>query len=362
MKVLADYHHHDLWESLELLCARLGWDLFRPIGMDWFDQGYWNHERKWHGDAIAKQYLQRWGTDENGKRHDLSHPDRYQNLITLDQAREDPPDIVISSLAHNHEGFGLFAAQVNATFGLQIGNVRFSAIDMAEDRWDLAKFGLISGKLPGPVPVPHVIYHQEFVGFDPKPPPRGLSMIGTRPDGQVDTWHDGKFRISSFVQCYPESPTYGALTGAALDAPDFDWRVYGAYGQAPMDHYSAGNIDTCLGVARAMQDSDVAWHAKAWSDGFGHVIHNWFSIGRPVFGFESYYRDQLAGALWIDGVTSFDIERRSRDEVVALLRQLEANPEMHLRMCDAAAARFREVVNFDEEEQQIRALFAQVLP
>jgi hypothetical protein len=37
--------------------------LYRPIGMDWFEQGYWNHERKWHGDAIAKQYLEPWGSD-----------------------------------------------------------------------------------------------------------------------------------------------------------------------------------------------------------------------------------------------------------------------------------------------------------
>ena len=36
-------------------------------------------------------------------------------------------------------------------------------------------------------------------------------------------------------------------------------------------------------VAAAMRDSDVAWHTKIWSDGFGHVIHNWFAVGRPVF-------------------------------------------------------------------------------
>ena len=70
MKVLADYHHHDLWESLELLFARFGWTLYRPIGMEWFEQGYWNHERKWHGDAIARQYLEPWGSDALGMRFD----------------------------------------------------------------------------------------------------------------------------------------------------------------------------------------------------------------------------------------------------------------------------------------------------
>jgi len=127
MRVLADYHHHDLWESMEILFPeRLGWSLIRPIGMEWFEQGYWNHERKWHGDAVAKQYLEPWGDDyacgmtygmkpATGyfNRYDKSHG-RVQVLATLDQLRDEPPDIVISSLAHNHEGMARFASEVGA--------------------------------------------------------------------------------------------------------------------------------------------------------------------------------------------------------------------------------------------------------
>ena len=29
----------------------------------WFHEGYWNFERQWHGDAVAKQYLEPWGSD-----------------------------------------------------------------------------------------------------------------------------------------------------------------------------------------------------------------------------------------------------------------------------------------------------------
>ena len=345
MKVLADYHHHDLWESLELLCARLGWDLYRPIGMDWFEQGYWNHERKWHGDAIARQYLEPWGSDSD-TRLDFSHG-REIRLWTLEQARSIGPDIVLSTLAHNHEGLHRFATEVGATFALQVGNVRFGEVDMAEDRWDLAAFGLVSGFMPAPIPKPHVIYHQEFSlgDFHYEPPPRG------------------PFRVSSFVQCYPQDGgAYPAFTGAALVAPELDWRVYGAYGEAPLDGYAAGNIDRCADVAAAMRASDVAWHAKRWSDGYGHVIHNWFAVGRPVIGFYDYYRDQMAGALFEEGVTSFDLGRHSSDEVAAFLRRLRDDEEMHVRMSEAAADRFRLVVDFDEEEQAIRRMLAAVLP
>ena len=363
MRVLLDYHHHDLWESMELLCERLGWNLYRPIGMEWFDQGYWNHERKWHGDAVARQYLEPWGSDFYVNdvpvtRTDRSHG-REIRLRTLEQARILKPDIVISSLAHNHEGFARFASEVGATFGLQVGNVRFGEQDMAEDRWDLAAFGLVSGFMPGPIPKPHVVYHQEFSleDFRYEPPfrdypidERGLQFVPN-------------FTVASFVQCYPQDlPAYGYWLDTAPKVPELDWRVYGAYGEAAPDRYEAGNLDRCADVGSQMRAADVGWHAKRWSDGYGHVIHNWFAVGRPVFGFEDYYRTQMAGPLWQDGITSFDIGSRSPDEVAGLLRMLRDNPDKHLRMCEAAAARFREIVNFDEEEQAIRRMFEEVLP
>jgi hypothetical protein len=355
MRVLADYHHHDLWESLELLCDRLGWDLYRPIGMDWFTEGYWNHERAWHGDAIARQYLESWGGIDEGLydgnaimyRLDEGHG-RRQTLISLAGARAMQFDIVISTLAHNHEGFARFASEVGATFGLQLGNVRFGAIDMAEDRWDLAKFGLVSSILPAPVSVPHVVYHQEFSleDFHPSPVEPHLPL-----------------RIASFVQCFPENErTYALFTETARENPQHSWRVFGAYGSKPLDEYACGNIDQCRNIGPMMREQDIAWHGKQWSDGFGHVIHNWFAVGRPVIGYESYYRDQLAGPLWQEGITSFDLTDKTAHEVGNLLSELQREPERIVEMGDNAARRFREVVDFDKEEQDIRAMFAQVLP
>lgn len=348
-----DYHHHDLWESMELLCARLGWDLYRPMGMDWYEAGYWNFERAWHGDAVAKQYLEPWGSDiaqlpwEPKYRYDQSHG-HWQKLLTLEQARDLKPDIVMASVAHNHEGFARFASEVGATFGLQLGNVRFSHIDMAEDRWDLAAFGLVSGIMPAEPPKPHVTYHQEFDLDDFRyEPPNG----------------NEQFTVASFIQCFVENPdAYAYFRATAGTAPDFEWRVYGSYGSRPEDEYAAGNIDRCGDIGTEMRKADVAWHTKQWSDGFGHVIHNWFAVGRPVLGYQSYYQNQLAGPLWQEGVTSFDLTDRTPEYAIGIIEALRADPDRHRAMCAAAAQRFREVVNYDEEEQAIRALFAQVLP
>jgi hypothetical protein len=346
--LLADYHHHDLWESLELLCERLGWTLYRPMGMEWYDAEYWNFERAWHGDGVAKQYLQPWHDDEvePRRRYDHSHH-RWQNLITLEEARILKPDVVMASVAHNHEGLARFAREVGAKFGLHLGNVRFSTIDMTEDRWDLADFGIVTSVLPGPVPKPHVVVHQEFSldDFRHEPPPE-----------------DGVFRVSSFVNCFPENPqAYAGWRAVAGSRPQYDWRVYGAYGGVPEDEYAAGNLNQCAAVGDAMRASDVAWHTKQWSDGFGHVIHNWAAVGRPLIGHEWYYRSQLAGPLWQEGVTSFDITDRKPDEVAGIVDRLYGDPDLRLRMGENLAQRFRAVVDFDEEEQAIRKMFESVL-
>jgi hypothetical protein len=353
MRLLVDYHHHDLWESLELLAARLGWTLVRPMGMEWFEQGYWNFERQWHGDAVAKQYLTPWGSDERDpvsglhRRYDASHH-RWQNLVTLEEARVLWPDVVMASVAHNHEGLARFAREIGASFGLHLGNVRFAAQDMAEDRWDLADFGILTSIMPGPVPKPHVVVHQEFDldDFRHETPEPNDRMV-----------------VSSFVNCFPENyNAYAGWKAVAAQRRQYDWRVYGAYGQVPQDEYAAGNLNECRLVGDAMRASDVAWHTKQWSDGFGHVIHNWFSVGRPVIGHEAYYKDQLAGPLWQEGVTSFDITDKTVEDVTTLLDRLHDDTDLRLRMGENAAARFREVVDFDEEEQAIRDLFSRVLP
>jgi len=351
VKVLADYHHHDLWESHELtMTDRFGWSLYRPIGMDWFDAGYWNFERQWHGDKVARQYLEPWGSDvdmgDHFLRYDSSHL-RQLKMLTLQQARDAGLDIVIASVEHNHEGLARFASETGAHFGVHLGNVRFGN---EADRWDLAEFGILTTKMTPPWR-PHVTIHQEFslVDFHYEPPPNSCGCVNR------------VLNVSSFVNCFAENgPAYAEFRDTAKSMPDMHWRVYGSYGSAPPDEYAAGNLDRCSSVATAMRASDVAWHTKQWSDGFGHVIHDWFAVGRPVFGSYGYYRNQLAGPLWVEGETSFDLDTKSRDEVAAILRHLHDDPDWHRTLCENAARRFREVVSFDDDAAALRSLLENV--
>ena len=55
MRILADFHHSDLWWSHHLIFEKaLGHELFRPRGMDWFDHGYYRHATR----DVASQFLE----------------------------------------------------------------------------------------------------------------------------------------------------------------------------------------------------------------------------------------------------------------------------------------------------------------
>lgn len=350
MKILADFHHADLYESLAMVFVdRFGWDLYRPIGMSWFDEGIWNFERAYHGDAVARQYLDFWGddieSDDHWERIDRTHPGRRFQMVTLEQARSMDWDIVISTLPDNDRGLHRLARERGARFGIQLGNVgQMSA-------WELADFALCSTTIPYTPAKPHVVYRQEFSLDDFRYEPPGCGCKEPPP-----------FGIASFVQCLPENPlAYAQFLHYARSDPSFDWGIYGAYGSHELDEFAKGNMPNTPSVAAAMRRTDVIWHTKEWSDGFGHVIHNAFAVGRPVFGIAGYYADKLAGPLWVDGVTSIDIGRREPSEVLAILRRLREDRDEHIRMCEASAARFREIVDFDEDAEKIRALLDNVM-
>lgn len=346
MKVIADFHHSDLFESYLLLFEdRWGWDVYAPYGMEWFDEWYYSFERSNHGDAVARQYLEGvWvGVRDMGdhvERDDGTHPGRIVKGMTLEQARATKWDIVISSVPDNDPGFARLAKETGGHFGIQMGNAgQFSD-------WERAEFGLVSTNTIGTPPKPYVTYHQEF----------------SLKDFHFEYPPSEKKSVASFVQCFAENRIpYAEFLELARLAPDLDWKVYGAYGTHPVDEFACGNQPSTPKVAEAMRATRIGWHSKSWSDGYGHVVHNLFAVGRPVFGRASYYRDKLAGPLWVEGVTSFDVDRYSNDDLLRILRRLCDDDEYHYAICKASADRFREVVNFDEDAENVRKLLEQVL-
>lgn len=353
MRLLADFHHSDLFEAHQLtLGDRLGFEVFAPYGMQWFDSWTWQFEKPVHGDAVARQYLlgiwQGAEPDANGivAIPDTRHPGRILRGITYDAAMAQRWDFVLSSVPANAPGFRTFAQSTGAQWLVHVGN------QWGDEAWGLRPdAAIITTTSVVPTGIPHVVVHQEFRLTDFRfEPPEIIRRF------QAPYFYLGPIR--SFVNCFPEmtSEYQGNFVPTAALGHDFEWQVYGAYGTAPIDRFAAGNLSTNPAEGDAMRGAGAIWHSKHWSDGFGHVVHRAFAVGRPVFGYQRYYADKLAGPLWEDGVTSFDVERRSREEVVNELRRLRDDPDHYLSVCEAAAKRFRDVVDFEEDADKVARL------
>jgi hypothetical protein len=344
VRVLADYHlghHADLFESLQLtLGDRLGFEMYAPFGMEWFERRHWNFERSWHGDAVARQYLVGiWGDarpDANGivSIPDTRHPGRTLRGITLDAALTVRWEIVLSSVPDNARGFRQVADLTGARFGIHIGN------QWGDEAWlEHPSFAIVTTTSPIPSLMDHVVVHQEF---------RREVFRYAAPSGFGP--------VRSFVNCFPETPEYPNFQQTARQAPELRWEVYGAVGSGQPDEFTQDDLHGIDLVADSMRGAGVIWHAKHWSDGFGHVIHNAFAVGRPVFGYQRYYADKLAGPLWQDGVTSWDVESHGRSDTLDMIRTLRDNPDRYLEMCEAAARRFDEVVDFAADADKVARL------
>ncbi len=323
---------------------RFGWSLYHIYGMDWWDQGVWNWERgEAHGEPVARQYLAPWATDvdcgDHWERDDPAYPGRVMKMLTMDQARDMKPDIVIASLTENESGLHRFAKEIGAKFGIQVGN------QDTDNRYDLLDFAMFSTTRRNYPWVPYVTYRQEFDlhDFRFEYPPADRTFVGT------------------WVQAMPvgDPVAYDFFMRLARALPDLRFRYHGHVG--PVDDYWGGNVVTTSEVAEQMRAARVGLHIKTWSDGYGHVLHTLAATGKPLVGTGSYYIDKLGGPLWVEGVTSWDLQRHTFDESVEFIRRLTVDDELHERMSRASAARFAEIVNFDAEAIEIRAMFDKVL-
>lgn len=343
-RVLTEMHHGDLYESLAMLFEdRFGWQLYRPTGMEFWDEGLWNYERHMdHGEAIARQYLEPWPSDrdmgDHFERDDESHPGRIHKLVSLEQVRSQRFDIVLATLAENEEGLHGLARSIGAKFGIQLGN------EGTLNRYDLADFCMFSTTREHEPWVPFVYYHQEFslADFRYEYPPTENDLVAT------------------WVQCLPSTgEDWDRFVRLAEMTPELRWRHHGHCNQD--SGYWASNVKTSSEVAAQMRAARIGLHFKKWSDGYGHVIHNLFAVGKPIVATATYYAGKLAGPLFVDGVTSFDVQTRSDVEVTEIIRRLATDDDFHQRISENAAARFGEVVDFDADAEAVRAMLDNVL-
>ena len=336
MNILVDYHQDDLYYSLYLLLEkRLGHKLYRPIGMDWFEQGYWDIGNPYPNPAdTAKQFL---GIDDrtwdayknlNGDYHIVDGIYRVFNpphnfhhrAITFEKFKEIQIDIIISSYPFGHDQTYKRLRDTfkpEAKLVSQMGNIN--------QHTDLEN--VLCSIAPFPSDKNIVFYHQEF---------------------DLETYKfklpkkDSPNLIRSFVNLLPRADLFAEISKMM---PEFTFEAYGA-------GCPNGTISSEKDIARMMQESMFGWHVKPGGDGFGHVIHNWYAVGRPVITSISDYKDKLAGELLTDNITCIDIDGKTPEELVEKIEYF-SQWQNHQRMCLNAMSRFEYIVNYEAEAKEI---------
>lgn len=347
-RILIDHHHQALRYSLQLLFEkRLGWEVYTQIGMEWWDEKLWN---VFPARETAQQYL--------GLDHAMNPPTdirgaplspreilnaNYENLgdgaylvndpvvakpyaaMTLEKFSRTDFDVLLCSMPQHIEMWKRLQQMKGGKPKLifQIGN-----------SWGIT--GDIKNVLAScaPVNVPPGVnaqfYHQEFdLDTYRYEPPTGTPKIYS-----FVHYMKGKDRMNAFAARLP------------------GWEV---------KSFGAGMEDSIMkasDLADKMREMAFGLHFKPEGDGFGHSLHGMFAVGRPPIIWGSHYRGKLAGQLMEHGKTCVDVESKElgafpSTQVPSYLKELVESGQ-HKAMCEAAHRRFKEVVDFDREEQEIR--------
>lgn len=352
MKIFTDFHHSSLLTSLQLLFEkRLGHELYRPIGMEWFHEGYWalnNQEdtakqfldpdqayKPSDGTPPLNQYPQKTEFEEGTCRVLNPGGDTMHQACTFKYFQENQFDILICSLPQHIPLFKRLIElyQPKAKLIFQVGN-----------NWDfdqLEGMNVLASTMPRPVKptVNAIFYHQEINTEEFYPTPtEPTNKIYSFVNLQANTgqgWMD-------FLELEHMTSGFGA-----------EWKSFG--GQC-----RDGNMTGDRELANKMREAMLIYHVKPGGDGFGHIIHNAFAVGRPVITRCSHYQGQLAGLLMTPG-TCIDLDQHTLPEVKNILHRLFSAPELLKEMGERARARFESLVRYDSEAEAIKTWLQNLL-
>lgn len=353
MNILCDFHHSDLWWSNHLIFERaLGHTLFRPRGMEWFERGYW------HLDAqhVARQFL----VDSMFKLSEIHHypqcrvkvPTEYNaglrasmgaiegcqyfpfiNTLSFDEFADAKIDVIMATQAGLQEPFLRLKKDLkpNAKLVREEGNILgWTALHPEFPNLltsDLPTFQRANAHNK-------FLYHQRF----------DTENILTFTEPTVFN------RITSFMPMFRAHKNLYEFA----DSHDSGMELVD-YGH----HSKGGFLVPKARYAEAMRATSFVWHVKPGGDGFGHVIHNSFAMGRPVITIEEDYRNAIAHALLEDGKTCILIGR-DPVENSKKIRSM-SDPATITEMCRNAAAKFRNYIDYKFEADQIRVFLERLL-
>lgn len=346
MKILVDFHHNSLLRSLVLLFEnRLGASVYRPVGMDWYYEGYWaindqletakqflDFETQIFADNTPALNIVQDHKDGVYKLYDPGHKSHHKGIL-LESFKSQEFDYVIASIPqHIHIFQNLIDRfQPKAKLIVQIGNNWHSSI--------FHGMNVMASVKPGTLSNANVVYyHQEFDTniFKPKN-------------------HSVTKSISSYINILQNMPNgwkdFTLLENLLME----DGVAFRSYGGQCRDGNKAGAQE----VADSMSNDDFVFHVKDNGDGYGHIIYNAYACGKPVILRRSDYSGQLAEEL-INDNNSIDLDRVSHKDCADMIRRFYLEPEKINTMSLNAYQSFIDNVDFAHDAENVGRWIANI--
>jgi len=334
MKVFCDYHHGGLYHALHLLFeVRLGMELYRPIGMEWAEKGIWQYSTN---PPTQRQYLDPVNCElrKDGYYYwrDTSEEVDHR-CLTFEQFKETDIDLILATVwQHTYSFKALQQVEKPRAKYIRLCGNSGEPMDWSVHRNLIDTTNLYQE----PSGCNRVVVHQEFPVdlFYFQPPLR-------------------EKKIRSYLNCFNETPYYPIFFQYKEKLPEFDWKIHGLNGPD-------GFITPVSKLAQSMRESSFIWHIKQHGEGFGHIIHNAFAVGRPTCTVKEYYQGKLIYPMLEDGITCLDLGSHTLEENCQRIKEL-SEPEKLLKMSETCRKRFLENVSFDKDEQKMRQFLSRLL-
>ena len=319
MKVLVNRHHADLHWSFQLLADRLGWTLYIPFGMEWFEEGYFKmHE---HPDKREPaRYMAKWFLVDdifgNRAKHTMKGCRDYPILRPLPLDRDVKLDIIICTNRENEKPFRKYRdeLQPQAKLVRQVGN-RHDVVG-----YDNAMFSDLESFNENDIPH-KILYHQEF----------DLNLFTYKPPVYLYNIYAFQHNLEKY------EPAEELWKAHQRQFPLYNFQFYGKGNDG-------GYIYSKRDYVAKMREALFIWMVKDW-DGYSHIVHNAMALGRPMIVRRSDIKGKIFEPL-LDNKTCIFIDEIERIAVVSLDK-----------MSRACVKRFNEHVNFNEEAIKLKEFF-----
>lgn len=337
MNVLTDFHHNSLLRSSVLLFEnRLGMNVYRPIGLDWFHEGYWAINDQL---STAKQFLDFENQiivdntpplnvikDQSDGIYNVYDPGNVSTHkgITLESFKSRKFDYIIASIPEHIPLFQRLIQEFHpqAKLIVQIGN-----------NWNPAIFkglNVLGSVKPGNIQDANVIYyHQEF-------------------DTEIFKLKEHKVsnNISSYINLLQELPIgWKDFIYLESQLKELSFKSYG--GQC-----RDGNMNGANELADSMHNDDFVFHVKDHGDGYGHIIYNAYACGKPTIVRSSRYTNQLAQELF-NKDNCIDLDMMTIEDAVHKIKEVYNHKDVLDQMSINANKSFKNNVDFAYESEKI---------